>query len=186
MKKQIDDPITNSGKTYIPVYTHAHLAKAIQDGKAANRRYKGRIFSYALAFEIGANILLGIQDSEADIIQEKLDELDIKQSLIDSERTLLREQLANVKLRQVAEIKEIDEEKQTVQQLADEIIKLWDKITLKKQKQYINHLVELSPKLDKQTVEAIFPMRYQPAPAPDRAFQIAGKLLGYHGVGSDA
>jgi hypothetical protein len=181
-----DTSIHKSGKKYVNVYMDATLAQAIQDARDSGRRYKGKLASYTLCIELGAGMLLGIKDNEADIIQQKLDDLDIKQSLIESERTLLREQLANVKIRQVAEIREIDEERQTVQQLADEIVKLWDQILLKKQKQYITYLVGLSPKLEKDKVEAIFPSRYQPAPAPDRAFQIAGKLLGYSGVGTDA
>jgi hypothetical protein len=173
-----------SDKIYVNVYIPKNLRDSIQSAKNEGRRYCGRQFSNGLAFELGAKVLLGIAENEEDILKQKLDDLEIHQNSISSQRHLIREQLerleANNEFIRAKNIKE----KQDVELLASKIVDSWDSIVLYKDQKKIDFLVlHFEGKLIRDKVAAIFPSTYEQAPTYEEAFHIASDLLAYEGDG---
>ena len=175
-----------SDKIYANLYIPKNLRDSIQDAKNEGRRYCGRQFSNGLAFELGAQILLGVAENEEDILKQKLENLEIQQNSISSQKYLIREQLerleANNEFIQAKNLKE----RQAVELLASKIIESWDSVVIYREKKNIDLIVtRFEGKLTLDKVAAIFPSTYEPAPTYETAFQIASDLLGYEGDGSD-
>ena len=86
-----------SDKIYVNLYIPKNLRDSIQDAKNEGRRYYGRQFSNGLAFELGAKVLLGIAENEEDTLKQKLEDLEIHQTSINSQRNLINEKLEKLK-----------------------------------------------------------------------------------------
>src|SRR5271169_4522510 len=99
-----------SDKVYAQLYIPKNLYDAVQLARKEKRRYNGQQFSNGLAFKLGAQILLGMAENEEDILKQKLEDLEIHQNSISSQRHLIREQLerleANNKFIRAKNIKE--------------------------------------------------------------------------------
>jgi hypothetical protein len=173
-----------SDKVYAQLYLPKSLYDAIQLARKEKRRYNGRQFSNGLAFELGAQILLGIAENEEDILKQKLEDLEIHQTSINHQIHLTREQLerleANNELIRVKGIKE----RQSLESLASKIVDSWDSIVLYKDQKNIDFIVRhFEGKLTRDKVVAVFPSKYEPAPTYEKAFNIASDLLAYEGDG---
>jgi|SRR5271157_2952268 len=175
-----------SNKRYAHLYIPKDFHDAIQLSRKEKRRYNGRQFSNSLAFELGAQILLGIAENEEDILKQKLEDLEIQRNSINSQTRLINEQLERLEVKKEFIQAKILKEKQDVELLAAKIIDSWDSIVLYKDQKNIDFIVtHFEGKLTRDKVAAIFPLKYEPAPTNEKAFQIASGLLGYEGDGSD-
>lgn len=175
-----------SDKVYAQLYLPKSLYDAIQLARTEKRRYNGRQFSNGLAFELGAQILLGIAENEEDILKQKLEDLEIHQTSINHQIHLINEQLERLEVKKKSIRAKDLKERQEVELLASKIVNSWDSIVLYKDKKNIDFIVRhFEGKLTRDKVAAIFPSIYEPAPTYETAFQIASDFLGYEGDGFD-
>lgn len=173
-----------SDKVYVNLYIPKNLRDSIQNAKNEGRRYCGRQFSNGFAFELGAKVLLGIAENEEDILKKKLEDFEIHQNSISSQRHLINEQLERLEVKKKSIRAKDLKERQEVELLTSKIIESWDSIVLYKNKKNIDFIVlHFEGKLTLDKVAAIFPSIYEPAPTYETAFQIASDLLGYEGDG---
>ena len=82
-----------SDKVYAQLYIQKVLYDAMQNARKGKRRYNGRQFSNGLAFELGAQILLGTAENEEDVLKQKLEDIEIQQNSLNSQKQLICEQL---------------------------------------------------------------------------------------------
>jgi hypothetical protein len=165
-------------KKYAHLYILKDLHDAIQLARKENRRYNGRLFSNALAFELGAEILLGVSESEEDILKQKLGDLEIQQHSINSQTSLINEQLERLGVKKDLIRANAIKEKQDAELLASKIIDFWDYIALYGKKEYIDFIVaHFEGKLTRDQVAVIFPLKYEPAPTFEKCLQMASALL---------
>lgn len=154
------------------------LHQGILAARRAGRRYGKRLISCTLAFELGAKILLGLEDNEEEKIQQDLDDLTIKESEIAQKKRLRLEQLKMMQASKVAKMEQAAEQNDNVQTLAQRIIEVWDNIVIYKKYNLINSLVDIDKtKLNRPKLEAIFPKRITPKPSQEVAIKIAYELL---------
>ena len=117
-------------KIYVSVYLSKDLHNSLQLARKEKRRYNGRQFSNSLAFELDAQILLGIAENEEDILKQKLENLEIQQNSINSQTHLINEQLERLKAKnEYSQAKNI-KERQNIELLASKIVDSWDFIVL--------------------------------------------------------
>ena len=156
------------------------LVDAIQDARNAKRRYKDKMFSNRLVYEIGAKILLEIDDDEAEeYLDQRLTDVAVQISLLNNQKKLLTEK----KKERTAEKRRKEEEfikmQQTIESVASKIREYWEKITLLNKAECIDYIVNICPeKLTRERVVAVFPDRYCPIPTEEEALQRATSLLG--------
>jgi hypothetical protein len=173
-----------SEKIYAHLYLRKDLHDAIQNGRRDKKRYDGRLFSNGLAFELGADILLGVAENEEDVLKQKLEDIEIHQNSINSQRYIIREQLEKFEAKKKSIQDQGIKERQDVELLASKIIDLWDSIVLYKNTKNIDFIVRhFEGKLIWDKVASMFPLKYEPAPSSETAFQIAASLLEYEGDG---
>jgi hypothetical protein len=157
----------------------AYLVEALQKARKLGRKYKGRKFSNGLACEIGMKILLEInEDEEEDVIDQKLEDNEIQDNFLKSQRHVLLE----LKKKKQAEKKEREVEslknEQDNERVALKIQEHWEQITVMQDKQAIGYIVNVVPtKLTKEKVAAVFPRGFAPTPTKEEALQIAASLL---------
>ena len=169
-------------KIYASVYLSKDLHNCLQLARKEKRRYNGRQFSNSLAFELGAQILLGIAENEEDILKKQLEDLEIQQNSINSQTSLINEQLEKLEAKKKFIQTQGMKERQDVELLALKIVDSWNFIVLYGEKKRIDYIVSyFEGKLTRDKVAAIFPSKYKPAPIYEEAFQIASGLLGYEG-----
>jgi hypothetical protein len=155
------------------------LVDAIQDARSAKRRYKDKIFSNRLAYEIGAKILLEIDDDEEEeVLDQRLADLEIQQSLINNQKRLLLDKKEKRNAEKKKKEVEILKGQQDIETLALKLNEYWEKITVFKQKECIGFILNSFPgRLTKGDVSAVFPDGSSQAPTHEEALQIATDLL---------
>lgn len=158
----------------------ACLVDAIQDARNAKRRYKDKIFSNRLAYEIGAKVLLEIDDDEEEeVIDQRLADLEVQQTLINSQKRLLLEKKEKRKADKKKKEEETLKKQLEIETLASKIREYWEDITVFKEKKCIGFIVNACPdKLTREKVTSIFPDSMIPIPSEEEAFRIAIDLLG--------
>jgi hypothetical protein len=173
-----------SAKKYAQLYISKDLHNSIQLARKDGRRYNGKLFSNGLAFEMGAHILLETAESEEDILKQKLEDIKIKQNSLNIQKRLTNEQLKGLEVKKEFTLARDIKDKQDVELLVSKIVDSWDSIVLYREKKNIDFIItQFEGKLTRDKVAAIFPLKYEPAPTYEEAFQIASGLLGYVGDG---
>ena len=175
-----------SEKIYISVYASKELCNAIQDARKEGRRCNGRQFSNSLAYELGVQTLLGINDSEEDILKQEIEDLKIQQNSIHLQINKKRELLAESEAKNKSNHDKNIKERQEVELLTSKIRESWNPIVIYREMKHIDFIVtHFKEKLTREKVAAIFPSKYEPTPTYEKVFQIASDLLGYNGDGSN-
>ncbi len=166
--------MTAKSKKICPVVSW-DLADGIQKARDAGKRYKGNLFSYSLAFEVGARVLLDIADEEDILLQQKSD-INVQRSLLDSRERIIDDQLKAKKTEKKAEKEEILRKQEDVKRLADMIIDKHQKITIFKKTQHIDYIVNaFSDKLTRDKVAAMFVGNEKPS--RETALKLATEAL---------
>lgn len=154
------------------------LHQSVLAARKAGRRHGGKLISCTMAFELGARILLGLEENEADVIKQEIQELKTQKAEIEQKERLRLEQLRLMEASRAAKISEAEEQNNNVQILAQRIIDVWDAVVLYKKHTLINGIVDIDrTRLNKDKIEAVFPRRYAPKPSIDEAVKIAIDLL---------
>lgn len=154
------------------------LVDAIQKARKAGKRYKGEVISNRLIYEIGARVYLGIGDETEEVLRHKIEEIEVQENIMRSQKQLLTEELERFEAEKKVKEAEVLKNQQDIETLSLKIIEYWERITSFKQKEYIGFIINLFPeKLTKETVSAIFPNRPSDAPTNEEAFKIATELL---------
>ncbi len=156
------------------------LTSALQACRAAGRQYNSKKFSNRLAYEVGAKVLLGINEKEEEeALKRKLEDVRIKKTLLDNQENLI---LASLKQHQEKKRKEIEayaQVEQDVQKLAERIIKDWVSIKILKKTENIGFIVNMFPeRLTKSRLEKVFSEGGIEPPTIEEALEIASGLLG--------
>lgn len=157
-----------------------NLVDGIQAGRLAGKRYKDKKFSNRLAFEIGAKVLLGIDDEEEEeVLDQRLADLEIQQSLIDNQKKLLLEKKEKRQAQKKKKEEEVLKSQQEIESLAAKINEYWEPITVFKQKECIGFILNAFPdRLAREKVSAVFPDEAAaPVPTYEEALHIATNLL---------
>lgn len=161
------------------------LHQSILAARKAGRRHGGKLISCTMAFELGAKILLGLEENEEDIIKQDIEEIKTQRAALEQKERLRLEQLHMMEASRAAKISEAADQNNNVQKLAQRIIEVWDNVVIYKKHNLINGLLDIDrTKLNKDRVEAIFPKRIVPKPSIDDAVKIAIGLLEGENVGA--
>ena len=172
-----DDP-----KEYFKLYASSKLHKEMLEARAAGRRHGNKLYSCAMAFELGATILLGLEGDEEEVLQRDIDEITLKESEFAQRKRLKNERLKIIQSSKAAKMIEASEQNDNVQKLANRILEIWDNVTLYKKRTLIGSLVDIDNRhLTRAKLEAIFPTTYKNKPTQEDAIKIALDLLGYDG-----
>lgn len=158
----------------------SNLVDALQAARKAGRRYKDKGFSNRLAYEIGVKVLLEIEDEEEDeVLDQRLTDLDIQQSLIDNQRKLLIEKKEKRQAQKKKKKEEVLKSQQEIESLATKIIEQWESITVFKQKECIGFILNAFPgRLSRKNISAVFPDEAAASvPTYEEALRIATDLL---------
>lgn len=166
--------MTAKSKKICPVVP-LDLADGIQKARDAGKRYKGDLFSYSMAFKIGAMVLLDITDEEDILLQQKND-INIQRSLLDSRERIIDDRLMAIKTEQKAAKEENLRQQEEIEKLANMIISDHEKITLFKETKRIDYIVTAFPnKLTRDKVAAMFFGKEKPS--FDTALKLAKEAL---------
>lgn len=155
-----------------------YLADGIQKARAAGRTYKGRHVSHSLAYIIGSEVLLGIGEEE--VLEEKLNDLQVQRALIDSQERAILEQQKLSKKESKAKEDETLRKHQEIEKLASMIVEKYRAITLFKKTEEIGYIAAAFPdKLTKGKLAAVFAGGYEDESEPsyEEALSIAKDLL---------
>lgn len=154
------------------------LHQGILAARKAGRRYGGRLISCTLAFELGAKILLDMEDKEEEKIQQDIEELATQETLIAQKKRLRLEQLQLMQASKTAKLEQAAEQNDNVQKLANRIRDIWDNVTLMNKRTMIGSLVDIDrTRLTRPKLDAIFPTRPAQKPSHEVAIKIAYELL---------
>lgn len=138
-----------------------------------------------MAFELGAKILLGLEENEEDIIKQDIEEIKTQKAILEQKERMRLEQLHLMEASKVAKLSDAAEQNNNVQRLAQRIIDVWDDVVLYKKSLLLDSLVNINrDKLTKCKIESIFPKRYTPKPSIDAAVEMAIDLLEGEEVGA--
>lgn len=174
--------MTDDPKEYFKLYASSKLHQEMLEARAAGRRHGSKLYSCAMAFELGAKILLGLEEDEEELLQQDIEDLSLKESEIAQKKRLRYEQLKMMQSSKAAKMIEASEQNGNVQKLADRILEIWDNVTLYKKRTLIGSLVNIDNRhLTRAKLEAIFPTTYKNKPTQEDAIKIALDLLGYDG-----
>lgn len=172
--------MTKGDSTKVTLDAPSYLVEAIQDGRKANKRFKGDLFSNPLCFTIGAKILLGLGEEEDEILDQRLSDIQIQRALLDSqERMILEQKKVNKVVSQVKEA-EINKRQQEIEKAASLIFDKYKKITLHGRKEEIGFILKAFPgRINKQKLEAVFAGKYKEinVPSYEDALKIAADFL---------
>lgn len=161
------------------------LHQAIVDARKAGKRQGKKLYSCTLAFELGARILLGLQESEEESIKQDIEEIKIQKAALAQKEHLITEQLRLMEASRIAKVSNAEEQNNNVQVLAQRIIEVWDDIVIYKKHNLIYGLADIDrARLNNDKIEAVFPKRYSPKPSIDDAVKIAIDLLEGERVGA--
>ena len=161
------------------------LHQGILAARKAGRRYGGKLISCTLAFELGARILLDLEDNEEERIQQDIEELASQECLISQKKRLRLEQLRMMQASKTAKMDKAAEQNDNVQKLADRILAIWDNVTILNKRSMIGSLIDIDKThLTKPKLEAVFPRKPTPKPSPEDAIKIAYELLEGESVGA--
>lgn len=167
------------------VNANKELHQAVLSARKAGRRYGGKLISCTMAFELGAKILLGLEESEEEKIRHDIEELASQESLISQKKKLRLDQLKIMQASKAAKIEQAAEQNDNVQKLANRILEIWDRVTQLNQRTLIGSLVDIDrARLTRQRLETIFPKKATPKPSEEVAIKIAFELLEGEKVGA--
>lgn len=151
------------------------LADGIQKARDSGKRYKGNLYSYSLAFKIGAMILLDIADEENILLQKKND-ITIQRSFLDSQERIIDDQLEAIRTKQKAEKEENLRKQEEIERLAAMIRSKYRKITVHKKTENIGYIINaFQGKLTRDKVAALFVKGEEPS--LETALKLAKELL---------
>lgn len=154
------------------------LHQAVLAARKSGRRYGGKLISCTMAFELGAKILLGLEENEEERLQQDIEELSSQESLISQKKKLRLEQLKMMQASKAAKIEQAAEQNDNVQKLASRILEIWDRVTQLNQRTLIGSLLDIDRvHLTRQKLETIFPKKATPKPSEEVAIRIAFELL---------
>lgn len=166
------------GKDSFTVEANTELHQSILSARKAGRRYGGKLYSCTLAFELGAKILLGREDSEEEAIRQDIEECKIQKAAIEQKERMRLEQLQMMEASRTAKMLEAAEQNNNIQELAQKIIDAWDDVILYKKNRIIDSILDIDrERLTRSKVEAVFPKRYKNKPTIEEAVVIAVDLL---------
>jgi hypothetical protein len=169
---------TNENRDSFTVEADGELHKSILSARKEGRRYGGKLYSCTLAFELGAKILLGLEESEEDAIKQEIEELKTQKSALDQKERLRVEQLRILEASRTAKMSDASDKNTNVQKLAQRIIEVWDSVVIYRKYNIINSLVDIDvTRLNKAKIQAVFPKNYTVKPSIDEAIRIAINLL---------
>ena len=177
--------MTKKDREDFNVNADTQLHQAIVAARRAGKRHGDKLISCTMAFELGARILLGLEEDEEDLIKQDIEDLGIQQAAINQKIKLNREQLQLMQASKIVKMSEAEEQNANVQKLAQKIVDVWDNVVIYKKDYMINSLVDVDKKrLTRPMIEAIFPKKIQPKPSIDDAVKIAMNLLEGEMVGA--
>jgi hypothetical protein len=171
--------MTAKSKRKICIEVPWDLADGIKKARDTGKRYKGDLFSYPLAFKIGAIALLDIGDEEETLLQEKND-LEVHKGLLDSQLRIVYEQLESCITKKKAKEDEILRMRQDIERLAHIIVDRYTAIKLFKKTDEIGYIAAAFPdKLTKEKLATVFAGEYEDenVPSYEEALKIAESLL---------
>jgi hypothetical protein len=167
------------------VLANSELHRAVLAARKAGRRHGGKLVSCTMAFELGARILLGLEENEEDILKQDILEIKTQKAALEQKERMRLEQLRMMEASRAAKLSEASYQNNNVQKLADKIIEVWDSVILYKRSGIIESLVDIDrTRLTRPKLEAIFPKRYVEKPSIDEAVKIALDLLEGDSVGA--
>jgi hypothetical protein len=162
------------------------LHQALLTARRAGRRHGGKLFSCTMAFELGAKILLGLEESEEEVIKQDIEDIKAQKAALEQKERMRLEQLQMMEVSRAAKVSDASGKNNNVQRLAQRILDIWDNVIIYKKYALINGLVEIDKdRLTKERIEAVFPKIYAPKPTIEDAVLIATNLLKYDGEGVD-
>jgi hypothetical protein len=139
------------------------LADGIQKARDAGKRYNGDLFSYSLAFKVGAMVLLDLSDGEEILLQKKNDIM-IQRNLLDSQEKIINDRLTAIKTEQKAEKEGFLQKQEEIKKVAHMIISDHEKITLFQKTEHISYIATAFPgKLTRDKVAALFVEKEKPS-----------------------
>lgn len=154
------------------------LHRAILAARKAGRRHGGKLISCTMAFELGAKILLGLEENEEDVIKQDIEEIQTQKAALEQKERMRLEQLQMMQVSRAAKLEEAAVQNDNVQKLAQRILDVWETVILYKNTKIIESLLDIDRvRLTRHKVEAVFPKRYVERPSIDEAVQIAMTLL---------
>jgi len=154
------------------------LVDAVRDARKASRRYKGKLISNRIIYEIGARAFLGIGDESREIIKQKIEDIETRENILKSEKRLWLDQLEAFEAEEKLLEAEALQNQQDIETLSLKIIEYWEKITVFKKKECIGFIVNSFPeRLTREKVAAVFPKVPAPVPSHKVALDIAERLL---------
>lgn len=154
------------------------LHQAILAARKAGRRYGKKLISCTTAFELGARILLGLEENEEETIKQDIEELRTQKAIIEKKEKLRLEQLQLMQVSKTAKMEQAAEQNNNVQKLANRILEIWDNVTLMNRRTMIVSLVDIDKtRLTRPKLEAVFPKKPTPKPSEEVAIKIAYELL---------
>lgn len=172
-------------KETFTVLADVELHQALLAARKAGKRHGGKLISCTMALELGARILLGLEENEADVIKQDIEDIKTQKAALEQKERLRLEQLRIMEASQTAKLSHAEEQNNNVQKLAQRIIDVWDNIVIYKKYNLINGIVDIDKtRLNKDKVTAVFPKRIMPKPSIDDAVIIAIDLLEGESVGA--
>lgn len=173
------------GRESFTVEADHEIHQLILAARRAGKRHGGRLISCTMAFELGAKILLDLEENEEDVIKQEIEELQSKTAEIEQKKKLRLEQLKLMEASRTAKLSNAEEQNDNVQKLAQRIIEVWDNAVVYKKRNIIYSLVDIDrTRLNRERIDAVFPRRIAPKPSIDDAVKIAMDLLEGESVGA--
>jgi len=165
-------------KETFTVLADVELHQALLAARKAGKRHGGKLISCTMALELGARILLGLEENEEDIIRQDIEEIKTQRAALEQKERMRLEQLRMMEASREAKLSDAAEQNNNVQILAHRIIEIWDNVTILNKRTMIESLVNIdTTRLDKHKLETVFPRRPTPKPSDDEAVRIAYNLL---------
>lgn len=160
--------------------TDKDLCDALQAAREAGKLYNNKRFSNRLAYEIGVKVLLGIdEEEEEEALNQKLADIRIQKTLMDNQEKLIVARLEKRQAKKQQERKACAQVEESVQKLAERLIKEWNAIKIFKKTENIGFIYNMFPdKLNKASLEKVFSDSGLDAPTMEEALIIASDLLG--------
>lgn len=175
----------NDNRDSFTVEADSELHQAILAARKAGRRYGKKLISCTTAFELGARILLGLEENEEETIRQDIEDIKTQKAVIEKKERLMLEQLQLMQASKAAKIIEASDKNNNVQRLAQRILEVWDSVLIYNNHTILESLADIDrTKLTRVKIEAVFPKRYSPKPSIEDAVKIAMDLLEGECVGT--
>jgi hypothetical protein len=178
MKSERIDETIKAPREDFNVSANAELHKAVLAARRAGKRYGGKLISCTMAFELGAKILLCMEDQEEATLLQSIEEIKIQKTALDQQERMRLEQLNLMKASKTAKMIDATDHNNDIQMLAEKIIEVWDNVILYKNHSIIESLVNIDKtRLNKTKVLSVFPKKYTQKPSIEEAVKLAFDLI---------